>query len=57
MNFSALSNLISQAYLMKTKLLKEYLRLIKRPQFEAEVTSFVPHNILASFALFPDTIR
>ena len=27
MNFSALYHLISQAYLMKTKLLKEYLRL------------------------------
>ena len=44
-------------HLMKTKLLKEYLRLRKRAQFETGVTSFVWHKILATFALFPHTIR
>ena len=36
-----MGNLISQEYLMKTKLLQEYLRLGKRPRFETGVTSFV----------------
>ena len=42
---------------MKAKLMKEYLRLRKRPRFETGVTNFVQHKILAIFALFPDTIR
>ena len=42
---------------MKTKFLKEYLRLRKRPRFETGITSFVWHKILATFELFPDTIR
>ena len=42
---------------MKTKLLKEYFRLKKRPRFETGVTSFACHKILATFALFPDTIQ
>ena len=41
MKFSALKQLISQANLMITKLLKEYLKLRKRPRFETGVTSFV----------------
>ena len=41
---------------MKTKLLKEYLRLRKRPRFETGLTSFVWYKISATFALFPDTI-
>ena len=53
MNYSALYHLISQAYIIKTKLLKEYLRLRKRPRFETGVTSFVRHKSLATFALFP----
>ena len=57
MNFSALQHLISQAYLMETKWLKEYFRLRKRPLFETGVTSFVRHKILVTFALFPNTIR
>ena len=40
---------------MKTKLLKEYLRLRNRPRFETGVNSFIRHKILATFALFPDT--
>ena len=42
---------------MKTKLLKEYLRLRKRPRLETGVISFVRHMISATFDLFPDTIR
>ena len=38
MNFSALYHLISQAILMKTKLLKENMKLRKRPRFETGVT-------------------
>ena len=49
-NVSALKHIISQAYLMKTKLLLEYLRLRKRPLIETLIL------ILATFALFPDKI-
>ena len=42
---------------MKTKLLKEYLRLRKRPRFETGDTNIVWHKILATFVLFLDILR